>query len=362
MIRRLLVVAGVAVLTAACASTPSSEAQKKASLSDPREKDPGYRYGMNPGPSPVGAIPDVVMNDADRNRDVKLSIDYPTRPGPHPLIVFSHGSGLSNRSYPGLSSHWASYGYVVIRPAHNDTAQVDDMTTTQWRDRARDVTFILDSIPALVKRYPELEGKIDTAKIGVAGHARGAMTAMMLGGARTFPGPQAFADPRVKAVIAMSPNGTHERWGLTTDSWSEVRVPALYITGSLDKGTTDAETPAWREEAFTYSPAGDKWFVAIEGVRPVTFTGQAYSTVDDRPLTSTAISANPNVDPTVAREQARQMEMGRARTTGLGDRALFGTIRAIALAFFDTYLKRDTGGSDYLKRADERTHIVVKTK
>jgi predicted dienelactone hydrolase len=362
MIRRLMVVAGIAVLSAACASTSTSAAQRKANLTDPREKEPGYRYGMNPGPSPVGAIPDVMLNDAARNRDVKLSIDYPTRPGPHPLIVFSHGSGLSNRSYPGLSSHWASYGYVVIRPSHNDSTPVDDMTTTQWSDRARDITFILDSLTTLVQRYPELEGKIDTAKIGVAGHARGAMTAMMLGGLRIFPGGVSLADPRVKAVIALSPNGPNDRWGLTSDSWKEVRVPALYVTGSLDKGTTDTETPEWREEAFALSPAGDKWFVSIEGVRPVTFTGQAYAQVDDRTVASTALAANPNVDPIVARQQAQQMEMGRARTSGLGDRALFGTIRAIALGFFDTYLKGDTGGRDYLTRSDERAHIVVKTK
>ncbi len=361
MIRRLVVVAGIAALSVACASTPSSSA-KRADLSDPREKEPGYRYGQNPGPSPVGAIPDIVINDAQRNRDVKLSIDYPTRPGPHPVILFSHGNGLSNRAYPGLSSHWASYGYVVIRPAHTDSTAVDDMTATQWRDRARDITFILDSATTLVQRYPELEGKIDSSKVAVAGHARGAMTAMMLGGMRTFPGAVSYADPRIKAVVAMSPSGPHEPWGLTRDSWAEVRVPALFVTGSRDRGASETETPQWREEAFALSPAGDKWFVNIEGVRGATFTGQAYANVDDRVLPSTAVAANPNVDPIVARQQAQQMEAGRARTSGLNERALFVQVRSIALAFFDTYLKNDNGGREYLQRADQRAHIVVKTK
>lgn len=360
MIRRLLVV-GIAVLGFACASTPSSSS-KKTDLSDPREKEPGYRYGQNPGPSPVGAIPDVVMNDAQRNRDVKLSIDYPTRPGPHPLIVFSHGNGLSNRAYPGLSSHWASYGYVVIRPAHNDSTPVEEMTPSQWRDRARDVTFILDSLTALVQRYPELEGKIDATKVAVAGHARGAMTAMMLGGMRTFPGAVAYGDPRIKAVVALSPNGPHEPWGLTRDSWAEVRVPALFVTGSRDTGAMETETPEWREEAFTLSPAGDKWFVSVEGVRSATFTGQAYANIDDRSTSHTGVAANPNVDPIVARQQAQQMEIARARTSGLSERALFGQVRSMVLAFFDTYLKNDNGGREYLQRADQRTHIVVKSK
>ena len=361
MIRRLLVITGVAVLSTACASAPSSPA--RAGVSDPREKDPAFRYGENPGPSPVGAIPDVLINDAQRNIDVKLSVDYPTRTGPHPLIVFSHGSGLSNRAYPGLSSHWASYGFVVIRPSHVDSTPVGEMTSTQWRDRARDVTFILDSLPALIQRYPELEGKIDTSKIAVAGHARGAMTALMLGGLRTFPGPVSYGDSRVKAIVAMSPAGPRDEWGLTRDSWSEVRVPALYLTGSLDTGTTESETPEWREEGFALLPAGDKWFVSIEGVRPVTFTGQAYSVVDDRRTPSSPVTVDPRDprDPAV-RQRAPVPDANRARTTGLGDRALFGTIRAIALAFFDTYLKNDNGGREYLQRADDRTHIVVKTK
>lgn len=361
MIRRLLVVAGVAVLTVACASTAPSS-MPKGDFVDPFAKDPKFRYGRNPGPSPVGAIPDIVLNDVQRNRDVKLSIDYPTRPGPHPLVIFSHGSGLSNRSYPGLSSHWASYGYVVVRPAHGDTVTVDEMTTTHWRDRVRDVTFILDSLPALIEKYPELEGKIDATKAAVAGHARGATTALMLGGLRTFPGPVTFVDPRVKAVVAFSPNGPREQWGLTPESFAEIRVPALFVTGSRDSGATDIETPAWREEAFALSPAGEKWFVTIEGVRASTFTGQAYGVIDDRAISRTPGVADPNVDPNVERQQAQRMEVARARNSGLGERALFGTIRSIALAFFDAYLKNDTGGRDYLKRADDRTHIVVKTK
>jgi hypothetical protein len=63
MNRRLLVVVGIALVTLACASTPKNAA---AATADPREKDPKFRYGPNPGPSPVGAIPDVLINDAQR--------------------------------------------------------------------------------------------------------------------------------------------------------------------------------------------------------------------------------------------------------------------------------------------------------
>lgn len=354
MIRRLLVV-GIVLMTVACASPAPKSA---AAFGDPRDKDPKFRYGPNVGPSPVGAIPDVLMNDAQRGRDVKLSIDYPTRPGPHPLIILSHGGGGSNRGYPGLSSHWASYGYVVIRPAHTDTATIDEMTVPLWRDRVRDVTFILDSLTTLAQRYPELEGKIDATKVVVAGHARGAVTAMMLGGLKSFPGSVSYTDPRVKAIVAMSPVGPQQTWGFTSESWTDLRVPTLYITGSNDKGASETETPEWREEAFALSPAGDKWLVTIEGVRGQTFTGLA-SPIDDRAVSLPPVTMNPNVDPRVA---AQQQTMSRARQSGIGERTLFGNIRSIALAFFDAYLKNEAGGRDYLTSTDQRPHIVVKTK
>lgn len=362
MIRRLIVIASVSIVSLACASAPHG-----ADAGDPREKDETFRYGRNPGPSPVGVIPDIVLNDPQRNRDVMLTVEYPTRGGSHPLIVFSHGGGGSNRGYPGLSSHWTSYEYVVIRPAHNDRAEADEMTVTQWRERARDITFILDSLPTLAQRYPELEGKIDATRIAVAGHSRGAVTAMMLGGLRTFPGPASYADPRVKAVVAMSPAGPRETWGVTTESWMEVRLPVLFMTGSMDMGTMESETPLWRQQAFELSPAGDKWLVTIEGVRAGTFTGQAGAIADDGSRTRpTSIPMDPRRDPrndpNVSPQDAQRQQMARARMSGSNERELFGMIRSLALAFFDAYLKEDAKGREYLRETDARANVEVRTK
>lgn len=356
MIRRLLVIAGIAVVSAACASQPSSQQRVAA---DPREKDPTFRYGNNPGPSPVGAIPDVLLDDKARNKSVRITIEYPTRTGPHPVIVFSHGGGGSNRGYPGLSSHWASYEYVVIRPSHDDRAKAEDMTTAEWRDRVRDITLVLDSLASLQQQYPELQGKIDANRIAVAGHSRGAITAMMLGGLRTFPGPSTFADPRVKAVVALSPSGPKSMWGLTNESWAELRVPALFMTGSRDNGTTEEETPAWRQQAFELSPAGDKWLATIEDVQHGTFTGQvnAVGESGNAPLVVTRPGTA-----VLSPDEVERQRMQRARMMGSDQRALFGQIRALALAFFDAYLKDDPKGRAYLEEADAKNSVEVKRK
>ena len=358
MIRRLVLTAAIAAVVAACASTPSDPAAAAAAA---REKDPKFRYGNNPGPSPVGVIPDIMLNDPQRTRDIRLTIEYPTRTGPHPLIVVSHGSGLSNRSYPGLTSHWSSYGYVVVRVSHadNDT-NIDAMTTALWRDRARDVTFTLDSLAALAERYPELQNKIDATKIGVAGHARGAVTALMLGGLRTFPGAVSFADPRIKAIVAMSPAGPQEAWGLTNESFASVQLPVLFMTGSRDAGTGETETVEWRQQAFELVPAGDKWLVTIEGVSAGTFTGTAAPLPRDVPSSSMPRSGTQigGVSP----QQSEQDRINRARNAGLSQRALFGQARALALAFFDTYLKGEAKGREFLQETDGRDNVEVKTR
>src|SRR5438094_2243435 len=138
-------------------------------------------------PSPVGVIPTTMLHDAQRNKDVEVSIEYPTRGGPFPVIVFSHGYGSSDRGYEPLISYWTSYGYVCIRPSHADAAAPRDTIREalerpaprsqsrqrgitvepnvqprntmeaiwdkerepQWRDRVLDVKLVLDSLADL---------------------------------------------------------------------------------------------------------------------------------------------------------------------------------------------------------------------
>jgi len=42
-----------------------------------------------------------------------------------------------------------------------------DQTPTDWRNRVRDITTLIDSLDRVEESYPELKGKIDRAKIGV---------------------------------------------------------------------------------------------------------------------------------------------------------------------------------------------------
>lgn len=362
MIRRVLILSVVAALALACGT--ADDTVRPASI------PAGKYFGGDSGRLPVGAIPDIVLRDAQRNRDLTLTVEYPTRGGPHPLIVWSHAYGGSNRSYVGLSSYWASHGYVVVRPTHQDPAASGDNVwetngAEAWRNRVRDITFVLDSLEQLAQRYPELQGKIDATRIGVGGHSYGAHTAMLIGGTRTFPGNVTHADPRVKAIVVMSPQGPGEMRGLTRESWTELRVPTLFITGTLDTGATETETPEWRREAFNLAPAGDKWFVMIDGARHASFTGRS----DD--LMNAAARERAQRDPLLDPLDPRDPRIGTARDPRLAtpsergmlrQQEVFAVARGAALAFWDTYLRGDAEGRTALENVSQRRGVTVERK
>lgn len=328
------------------------------------DQGPRKRYSGQAGESPVGVIPEGTLRDTTRDRDVVFTVEYPTRPGLYPLIIFSHGFGATRQAYVGLSSHWASQGYIVIKPAHVDSGRLqssgvveawESQTQADWRNRVRDITFLIDSLDQLEKAYPELAGKIDRTKIGVGGHSYGAFTAMLVGGVRTFPGNTSYADPRVKAVVAMSPQGPDETRGLTTESWRELHVPTLFMTGTQDRGTTDAQTPEWRRQAYELSPAGDKWLAVLEGARHASFVGRIDAGTE-------ALYPNSQMIGDTGRMQERPdpRQPGRESSAGLRMRAVFADVKAVSLAFWDTYLRGDAEGRTALEATRGGVEMVKK--
>ena len=332
-------------------------------------------YSSQVGETPVGVIPGGSLRDAQRSKDIEISIDYPTKGGPHPVVILSHAYGSSGRGYVFLASYWASNGYVVVRPTHADaiaTATQDiseewvNQGAPQWRDRVRDIKHVIDSLPALEQQYPELQGKMDHARVGVAGHSYGAFTALLLGGMRTFSDgvTTSYADPRVKAVIAMSPQGPGATRGLTRDSYADIRVPVLFLTGTSDRGVSDAEDAAWRRQSFELSPAGDKYFISLTGANHFTFAGR------NAPPALVQTATLPNItetDPRTGRPVPSVQQQPRVVTatnssTFLRERQLFNVVRTVTLAMWDTHLKNEAKGREYLTKLTTRGDMTVETK
>lgn len=362
--RKVVPLLVAALVLTGCASNPRADADAIAAANP---------YSAAPGSSPVGVIPAGSLRDTARNKDVGFAIDYPTRGGPHPVIIFSHGYGGPARGYVTMAAHWASHGYVVIRPVHADTGALKDaqpsrdpretwgtQTPDDWRGRADDVRFILDSFPRLEQEYPELAGKMDATRIGVSGHGYGAFTALLVGGVQTFAGTvgTSYNDARVKAVAAMSPPGLDADRGLTRDSFASLKIPTLFLTGTADRGANESEDTAWRHQSFESSPDGDKWWVAIQGATHFTFSNRPFDPSLVPEFREPAIVRR---DGTVVQPDPQRQ---RSMVAGYPDRdaALLGRAQAIALAFWDTYLKNEPKAREFMDKLAERGGALVEKK
>jgi predicted dienelactone hydrolase len=139
-------------------------------------------------------------------------------------------------------------------------------------DRPLDVSFLIRSLPEIGQKVPGL--KPDMTRLGAAGHSYGAWTVMGLAGAVLKHGGKSlgnFGDSRVKAFVAMSPQGLDESMGYTDGSWDLVRGPMLCLSGTKDRGMVGGEEPSWRLQAFEHMPAGDKFDLVLEGANHLDF-------------------------------------------------------------------------------------------
>jgi predicted dienelactone hydrolase len=304
-------------------------------------------YKLTDGPYALETI-DQTIHDAKRNKDLRVRFLIPKSGGPFPVIVFSHGAGGSGQNYFPLTGFWATHGYVVIQPTHNDSITlrkekgepvpasphelVDEyrFNTDDWVNRVRDITLIMDSLSDLEKRLPQLKGKMDQKRIGVGGHSYGAFTTQMIGGVLLDmpdgPRAQSFRDDRPRALMLLSPQGKTQN-GLTENSWKNMTRPTISMTGSNDTGVM-GQLASWREDPFTYSPPGDKYLVFIDGAFHLSFTG----------------ALAPGDNPQLARRPMMPRLVGRT-----DQKAIFDCVKIASIAFWDAYLKSDGSAKAYLK-------------
>jgi len=217
-----------------------------------------------------------------------------TAAGPYPLVVLSHGFGLSPEWYLSLAEHLASRGMVVLAPEHVEYDWATDVrASTAYRplEVSEAIDFAEDGL---------LDGIIDTEHIGVVGHSYGGTTALAIGGARIhtawleehcatnedpfiddffctpFLGQEedlaalmgldavpsglwpALSDPRVDSVVAMAPDA-----GLFGDvGLAELTVPTMVLGGTADTG---APWDWGGQLAWDHMSSDQRAYVAFEG-------------------------------------------------------------------------------------------------
>ncbi|NMG07762.1 alpha/beta hydrolase [Brasilonema sp. UFV-L1] len=242
----------------------------------------------------------IVLNDRQRNRIIPVDIYSSQGNTLNPLVVLSHGFGANRRFLSYLARHLASHGITVAAVEHpgsnvdavskaSDTQNLAKLlSATEFIDRPKDISFVLDELAKLNTQLGQLQGKLNTEKVTVIGHSLGGYTALALVGAeinleqlRQFckdslnigeaPGDwlQCSAtslrerklkvkDERVRSAIALNPlvGKLFGKKGLT-----QVTKPVLVLSG-----TEDALTPALKHQIEPFTQlGGEKYLLTAIG-------------------------------------------------------------------------------------------------
>jgi predicted dienelactone hydrolase len=232
---------------------------------------------------------------------------------PVPMVVFSHGDLGCGLQSIAFTEELARHGYVVAAPDHADAflchiakrprahpppqpnfLKPDTWSDAAFRDRRDDIEAAIDGLFS----DSEFGPVIDRKNIGAAGHSLGGYTVVGMAG-----GWPSWTDPRIRAVLALSPYVMPFQVRRTLAS---VRVPLMYQGGTLDFGIT----PFLRGPAGAYRAANPPaYFVELRGAGHFAW-----------------------------------VNCGRARTTAscLSARTDFRLIDEYGIGFFDDYLKHKT--------------------
>lgn len=246
-----------------------------------------YGRFSNDGPfgMPVRAIPMEAVSG------LRLSLYLPPRQTHARVIIFSHSELATPQSYERLFGHWASHGYAVIAPLHDDSVVVAGLKARQhdlkggkwdlgslindvgaWKARPQMCSAALSALPR-IQQYTGVQ-LIDERPI-IAGHGFGAFTAAMLIGAKAFLQDDQVIDERdarFYGAVLMSPPSRNSL-GLRPESWGGVDRPLIAITGNGDTDST-GQDPNAKLDSFAMTPPGNRHLAWCSQVYQTLYTGQ----------------------------------------------------------------------------------------
>lgn len=190
--------------------------------------------------------------------------------GPYPLVIYASGLGGWRQASCYLLEHLASHGFAVM--ATETRGETDSEFWQGAATRPVDTRALVAYAAALSVPGAELAGLLTEDQVAVVGHSSGGWAALIGGGAQMHFGwgeahPEALVehsngnlaqfvphaaeiasqlglpsvpdglwppqnDPRVKAVVALAPDG--DIWGAHYEGVAAVKVPTLVMTGSGD--------------------------------------------------------------------------------------------------------------------------------
>lgn len=181
----------------------------------------------------------------------------PAGDGPYPVVLFSHGFAGYPEQSADLVTHLASWGFVVVAPAHVERS-LDGLlgTGAQGIERREDPEVLMASLDAALAD-PTVGDLLDPEQVAVAGHSAGASAAYLA----------ASQDDRVDALLAYSLGDGSRGPGEPAPELPVPEVPSLVMLG-----TDDGIIPADTTRAVYDQMATPKHLLELEGAGHLAFT------------------------------------------------------------------------------------------
>jgi dienelactone hydrolase len=288
--------------------------------------------------SPAFPAPlDLDVVDEGRERTIPVRVWLPGHDRPAPVILFSHGLGGARDGNAYLGRHWSARGFCVVFLQHagSDEAVWRDLpfperlpalrkaiNLSTTLDRYRDVSAVLDRLEAWNgEAGGPLEGRLDPARVGIAGHSFGAVTAQGVTGQRTADRRTPFTDRRIGAALLMSPS--LPRIGDGQSAFGSIAIPWMIMTGTEDDSPVGNATPQSRREVCSALPPGGKYELVL-------FQGE-HQAFGDRVLPGSKRPRDPNHHRVVL---------------------------ALSTAFFDAFLRGDAVAQGWLESDAPRSVLA----
>lgn len=273
-----------------------------------------FRPAFNPAATGQESVQQQTLTFQDKQRKRNIPVDIYTSQKTDtnaPLVVISHGFGASRRFASYLARHLASHGITVaaiehpgsnslaITNATNGSDLAKLLPATEFIDRPKDISFLLNELASLNTQPGQLQGKLNTEKVTAIGHSLGGYTALALvGGEVNLEQVRQFCktslsvaeplgdwlqcaaaplkqkkfqvqDERVKSAIALNPViGTL----FGNKGLSRINKPVLMLTA-----TEDALTPALTHQIRPFTQLrGEKYLLTAIGATHLSIVDPAY--------------------------------------------------------------------------------------
>jgi predicted dienelactone hydrolase len=265
-----------------------------------------------------------------------------TDDGPYPLIIFAHGFTASRVQSASYTQHLASHGYVVAAPDFPASfgGAKGGPRLSAVTDQPDDVRFLIDRMLELdAGDEGPMSALIDEERIGITGHSLGGLTSLLsIYGKRR--------DDRIDAALPISPPACF----ISEDVVGETVVPIMVVGGSIEL----IVNPGWIRRAYDLATS-PRYFAEITGGDHIRFAD-----VDIRDTVIGSVSRIVGQDAVVRDAIMISQDVGSDITACTQNvpipehEAIEGNeqrrlLRAVALPFFDAYLREDEDALRFLQ-------------